>query len=343
MKTKTILLIITLIILSLSACSQKQESELETIAAGKNYVEVTEVEIKDIEETLTYSGTLEAAKAAFIGPELSMKIKDLLVDEGDVVTKGQLLAVMDNTQLKQAEAQFDVANKSYERMKTLKNSGSVDKQTFDQIESAYKTAQSAYEFIKNNTQIVAPFDGIITLRTKEEGESFSPMLPGAHGDPALFRIVNLDMLNMNLNISDVDINRVKKGQKAYIFVDSEPGKAFVGTVSFVSPEADIMSGTFPCEITISNKDHVLKPNQYAVTDIVIHTSHKTLVIPKEALIDEGIVVVVKNSVALKKNIETGLSNEKEIEVISGLHGGDLVIINGAIGLADESNVVIRNQ
>lgn len=343
MKLKTILLIITLIILSLSACSQKQEAELETIAAGKNYVEVTEVEIKDIEETVTYSGTLEAAKAAFIGPELSMKIKNLMVEEGDVVTKGQLLAVMDNTKLKQAEAQFDVANKSYERMKTLKNSGSVDKQTFDQVESAYKTAQSAYEFIKNNTQIVAPFDGIITLRTKEEGESFSPMLPGAHGDPALFRIVNLDMLKMNLNISDVDINRVKKGQKAYIFVDSEPEKAFIGTVSFVSPEADMMSGTFPCEIAIENKEHVLKPNQYAVTNIVIQISHNTLVIPKVALIDEGIVVVVKNSVASKKYIETGLSNEKEIEVISGLHGGDLVIINGAIGLADESNVVIRNH
>lgn len=343
MKLKTILLIITLIILSLAACSQKQEAELETIAAGKNYVEVTEVEIKDIEETVTYSGTLEAVKAASIGPELSMKIKNLMVDEGDAVTKGQLLAVMDNTQLKQAEAQFDVANKSYERMKTLKNSGSVDKQTFDQVESAFKTAQSAYEFIKNNTQIVAPFDGIITLRTKEEGESFSPMLPGAHGDPALFRIVNLDMLKMNLNISDVDINKVKKGQKAYIFVDSEPDKVFMGTVSFVSPEADKMSGTFPCEITISNKDHVLKPNQYAVTDIVIHTSLNAVVIPKVALIDEGIVVVVKNSIASKKNIEIGLSNEKEIEVISGLHGGELVIINGAIGLTDESNVVIRNQ
>ncbi|GEM_PF-947416 len=343
MKFKTILLIITLIILSLNACSQKQEVELETIAAGKNYVEVAEVEIKDIEETLTYSGTLEAAKAAFVGPELSMKIKNLMVKEGDVVTKGQLLALMDDTQLKQAEAQFDVAQKNYERMKTLKNSGSVDKQTFDQIESAFKTAQSAYEFIKNNTHIVAPLDGIVTLRTKQVGESFSPMLPGAHGDPALFRIVNLDKLKMNLNISDVDINRVKKGQKAYIFVDSEPGKAFIGTVSYVSPEADLMSGTFPCKIAIENKDHILKPNQYALTDIVVRTSINTLVIPKEALIGEGIVVVVKNSIASKKNIQTGLSNEKETEVISGLHGGDIVIINGAIGLADNAEVVIRNQ
>ena len=343
MKFKTILLIITLIILPLSACSPKKEAELETIVAGKNYVEVAEVEIKNIEETVTYSGTLEAAKAAFVGPELSMKIKNFLVDEGDAVTKGQLLAVMDSSQLKQAEAQFDVARKNYDRMKTLKNSGSVDKQTFDQIESAFKTAKSAYEFIKNNTQIVAPFDGIVTLRTKEEGESFSPMLPSAYGDPALFRIVNIDMLNMNLNISDVDINHIKKGQKAYIFVDSEPDKVFIGTVSFVSPEADMMSGTFPCEITIENKNHILKPNQYAVTDIVIQVSQNTLVIPKEALINDGIVVVVKNSVASKKNIETGLSNEKEIEVVSGLHGGNLVIINGAVGLSDGSNVVIRNH
>ena len=343
MKHKTIILTITLIVLFLSACSKKQEAELETIAAAKNYVDAAEVEIKTIEETVTYSGTLEAAKAAFVGPELSMKINKLLVDEGDVVTKGQLLAVMDNTKLKQAEAQFDMAKKNYDRMKSLKNAGSVDKQTFDQIESAFKTAQSAYEFVKNNTQIVAPLDGTVTLRTKQEGESYSAMLPSAYGDPALFRIVNLDVLKMNVNISDVDINKVKKGQKAYIYVDSEPGQAFIGTVSFVSPEADMMSGTFPCEIAIANKDHVLKPNQYAETNIVINVSDNTFVIPKYALIDEGIVFVVKNSVASKIKINTGLSNENEIEVISGLQGGDMVIINGAIGLPENSNVVIRNQ
>jgi len=272
-----------------------------------------------------------------------MKIKNLLVKEGDTVKKGQLLAVMDSTQLKQAEAQFDMAKKNYDRMKSLKNAGSVDKQTFDQIESAFKTAQSGYQFVKNNTQITAPFDGIVTLRTKQEGESYSAMLPSAYGDPALFRIVDLDVLKMNLNISDVDINKVKKGQKAYIFVDSEPGQAFIGKVSFVSPEADMMSGTFPCEITIENKNHLLKPNQYAVTDIVITASDKAYVIPKDALIAEGIVFVVKNSVASRKNIKIGLSNENEIEVTDGLGDGDLVVINGAIGLPENSNVVIRNK
>jgi RND family efflux transporter MFP subunit len=343
MKYKTIFLIITLILFSLSACSKKQEGELETVAAAKNYVDVAKVEIKTIEETVTYSGTLEAAKSAFVGPELSMKIKNLLVKEGDVVKKGQLLAVMDSTQLKQAEAQFDMAKKNYDRMKSLKNAGSVDKQTFDQIESAFKTAQSGYQFVKNNTQITAPFDGIVTLRTKQEGESYSAMLPSAYGDPALFRIVDLDVLKMNLNISDVDINKVKKGQKAYIYVDSEPGQAFIGKVSFVSPEADMMSGTFPCEIIIENKDHTLKPNQYAVTDIVIKVSDNAYVIPKDALIDEGIVFVVKNSVASRKNIKIGLSNENEIEVTDGLEAGDLVVINGAIGLPENSNIVIRNK
>ncbi len=343
MKYKTIFLIITLIIFSITACSKKHEGEIDTIVAAKNYVDVAEVEIKTIEETVTYSGTLEAVKAAFVGPELSMKIKNLMVKEGDVVKKGQLLAVMDSTQLKQAEAQFDMAKKNYDRMKSLKNTGSVDKQTFDQIESAFKTAQSGYQFVKNNTQITAPFDGIVTLRTKQEGESYSAMLPSSYGDPALFRIVDLDVLKMNLNISDVDINKVKKGQKAYIYVDSEPGQAFIGKVSFVSPEADMMSGTFPCEIIIENKNHTLKPNQYAVTDIVIKVSDNAYVIPKDALIGEGIVFVVNNSVASRKNIKIGLSNENEIEVTDGLVAGDLVVINGAIGLPENSNIVIRNK
>jgi len=343
MNYKIVTLALILIVMSFTACSQKAIVEEEIISTGKNIVQVEKVKIKDIEEVVTYSGTLEAEKAALVGPELSMKINKILVQEGDNVHKGQVLAIMDSTQLRQAEAQFEVAKKNYERMKSLKNTGSVDKQTFDQIESAYKTAESAYNFIKNNTQIKAPFDGIVTLRTKHEGESFSPMLPSAYGDPALFRIVTLDKLKMNVNISDVDINKIKKGQKAYIFVDSEPDQYFLGTVTFISPEADMMSGTFPCAINIDNRDHSLKPNQFALTDIVIKSSSKTLIIPKDALVDDNYVFVVSKSKASKQAITRGLSNETEVEILSGLSENDLVIIGGAIGLPDGSEVIIGNQ
>ncbi|HEX37264.1 MAG TPA: efflux RND transporter periplasmic adaptor subunit [Candidatus Cloacimonetes bacterium] len=338
MKYTKLLTGLILILIFILGCSKQETVEQEVISEGKNFVEVDKVIQKDIEEIITYSGKLKAYKSAYVAPEISIKVKEFVVDEGDQVTKGQLLALMDDTQLAQAKAQYDFAKKNYERILKLSNSGSMDKQTFDQTESAYLTAKAAYEYMKKNTEILAPIDGVVTMKMKKEGESFSPMMT-----PALMRIVNLDVLKMKFDISDVDINKIKTGQKAYIHVDSEPGKTFIGKVTFVSPEADVLSGTFPCEITIQNNDHALKPNQYAVADIVTEISPGTIVIPKTALLNDSFIYVVNNGIAQKKQVETGLSNELEVEIIKGLQPGNTVIISGGIGLKDGSEVHITNR
>jgi len=343
MKYTKLLTGLLLILLAIIGCSKKETVEQEIVSMEKNFVEVDNVAQKDIEEIITYSGTLEADQSAYVAPEISIKVKEYMVNEGDRVTKGQLIAKMDDTQLEQAKAQYDFAKKNYDRILKLSNSGSMDKQTFDQTESAYLTAMSAYEFMKKNTEIAAPIDGVVTLKTKKEGESFSPMMPGAYGNPALMRIVNLDVLKMNFNISDADINKIKIGQKAYIHVDSEPERSFIGKVTFVSPEADVMSGTFPCEITIQNNDHSLKPHQYAVADIVTDSSIETVVIPKTALLSEDYLYVVEGGLAIRKQVETGLSNEFEVEIKEGIKPGETVIISGGIGLKDGAEVLITNR
>ncbi len=343
MKYTKLCISLLLILIVVVGCSKKKSGAQEIVSTGKNFVTVDKVVKKDIEEIITYSGTLEADRSAYIAPEISIKVKKYLVEEGDQVKAGQLLAVMDDTQLEQAKAQYDFAKKNYDRILKLSNAGSMDKQTFDQAESAYLTAKSAYEFMKKNTDIVTPIDGIVTLRAKKVGETFSPMMPGVYGEPVLLRVVNLDVLKLNFNISDVDINKIKIGQKAYIRVDSDKDTIHFGKVTFVSPEADKMSGTFPCEITIQNKDHAIKPHQYAVADIVIDSSENTVVIPKSALMDSNALYVVKGGLAVQRKVTTGLSNELEVEIADGLEPGETVIVSGGIGLKDGAEVQIQNQ
>ncbi len=335
-------LLIGILMLFIISCQKKADIEKEEVVfSGANYVKVIEAINEDIMNYLEYSGILKAEKSAYIAPDLSLKIDNIVVREGEKVKKGDLLAVMDSTQLRQAKAQFENAKKNYNRMKELKAVGSIDDQTFDQIESAYKSAKAAYEFMLANTQIRAPFDGIISLKMKSAGESFSQMSPGPTGVPALLRLVNLDKIKAKIQVSDKDINKIKLRQKAIINVDSEPEKDFVGKITFISPEADMMSGTFTCEVSIDNRNHILKPGQFARVKIVLEEQKNALVVPQQAIVDTNYIYVVKQGKAIKKRVQLGIQNEHKAEVISGIENGDLVVVSGNVGLIDNAKVMIK--
>jgi len=324
-------------LIMLIACSKKEENKPEVESIGKNYVKVALAKQKTIEKFLLFTGNLEAVQEAYIGSGMSLRIKDILVDEGDIVNEGDTLVLMDDAQLKQAEAQLISAEKDYNRMKALKEKGSISSQSFDQIEAGYKAAKAGYEFMKNNTEITAPFSGVITAKLKKAGEEFTPMMGGA-----ILKLVNINKLKIKVCISDKDINLVKKGQRAKIFVDSYPDKAFPGSVNYVSPEADRMSGTFTCEILIDNKDERLKPGQYAKVKIIIAERKNVVVVPQNAVVNNNEIFIVENDKAIKRTIILGLQNENEIEVVKGVLAGETVVVSGNVGLKDDSQVEIKN-
>ncbi|MBC8313270.1 MAG: efflux RND transporter periplasmic adaptor subunit [Candidatus Cloacimonetes bacterium] len=326
-------------------CQKKSEEEkpkFKFLKSGKMYVEVAEVKRENISSYLEYSGKLKAEKSANIGSNLSLRIDDIVVEQGDIIRKGDLLAIMDSTQLNQAKAQFENAKEDFERMKKLKKSGSIDEQTFDKIKTLYETTKSSYKFALANTKITAPFDGIVSLKIKNEGENFSQMMPGSSGLTGILRIVNLDVLKATIDVSDQDINKIKLGQKAIVSVDNLPEMEFIGNVTFISPEADAMSGTFPCEIEIDNQNHILKPGQFTRVNIIIKNRKNVLTVPQKAIVDFNFVFIAKDDKAIRKEIEIGIQNENKAEILSGIEVGNFVIVSGNIGLKNGSKVVIRN-
>ena len=337
---KITLKLISIIIVALIifvACSKKQEPKSDVEFTGKNYVKVALAEQKSIEELLLFTGQLQAVQEAYIGSGMALRIKDILVEEGDIVNEGDLLLLMDDAQLKQAEAQFISAEKDYERMKVLKEKGSISDQAFDQVEAGYKAAKAGYEFLKSNTEIRAPFTGIITAKLKKAGEEFTPMMGGA-----ILKLVNINELKIKVCISDKDINLIKKGQKAKVSVDTYLDETFVGIVNYVSPEADKMSGTFTCEILIDNKDGRLKPGQYARVEIIITERKNAIVVPQKTVVNDNEIFVVENGRAIKRTVILGLQNEDEIEVVKGILPGERVVVSGNVGLKDGSQVEIKN-
>lgn len=326
----------------LLSCQNDSISENKTYQSA-NYVQVVPAAKKDFASYLNFSGTLFSEKSANIAPDVAARILKYVVKKGDFVHKGDVLAFLDSTQYVQAKAQYGSAAKSYRRMLNLKETGTIDQQTFEQVEAGYIAAKAAYKFMKANRMVKAPFNGFITEKLKNVGEVYMPMSFSPAG-PAILRLVNIDILKARAQVSDRDIPMIKLKQKAVVITESYPEQKFMGKVSFISPEADPMSGMFTVEITINNKDHKLKSNQFVNLSIVIDEQKNALVIPKEAFIrDSSVVFIANNNIAEKRSVMTGIESEDEIQVISGINAGDMVITKGNVGLKDGTKVLIKNN
>jgi RND family efflux transporter MFP subunit len=228
-------------------------------------------------------------------------------------------------------------------MLKLKETGTIDQQSFDQVEAGYITAKAAYKFMKGNSKVRAPFDGFITEKLKNAGEVYMPMSFSAAG-PAILRLVNIDNLKAKVQVSDRDIAKIKLTRNVIINTESYPDQQFMGRVSFISQEADLMSGTFTVEIKIDNKDRKLKPNQFVRLSIAIEEQKDALVIPKQALLkNSSVVFIVNNNIAERRAVTTGIESENEIQVVSGVSEGEMVITRGNVGLKDSTKVLIKNK
>ncbi|MCK4979755.1 MAG: efflux RND transporter periplasmic adaptor subunit, partial [Candidatus Delongbacteria bacterium] len=129
--------------------------------------------------------------------------------------------------------------------------------------------------------------------------------------------------------------------KAIITVDNSE-ENFIGIVSYVSPEAEMMSGTFSIEITINNDSNLLKHNQFARISLITQSSSNTIVIPQKSVLKSSYVFVAANGIAEKRKITLGIGNEYEIEIMTGIAEGEEVIVSGNIGLQAGDKIEIRN-
>lgn len=317
-----------LALMALFACQSKQEEEVKKeIIFGERYVEVAEVLQKDVSSYLNFSGKIQADGSVSVSPSLSGNILEMLVNVGDFVKQGDLLAKLESVQLDQTKIQYDNLKKNYERMIELRKSDSINQQSFEEVESAYLAAKSGYDFLKKNTEVRAPVSGTVSSIYTDENEYFDMMM-----DPYLLRIMNQDDLKVEFQVSDVDVAELKKGMKVIVSVDTYKNYEFEAALDFVSPEADMMSGSYSCEASLKATDLKLRNMQFARVKVLTKTSTNTLSLPPNAVIDNEFVFVVEDGKSRKAEVKPGLVNPEEIEVLSGVNRGDLVIIKGNSGM-----------
>ncbi len=324
------------------ACGQKKEVK-------NNKDTITPIEVKTvnrvvIDRDIELVGTLAAWKEANLGAQNTGRIQKIYVEEGNRVKQGDLLFEMDDTQLAQSKIQLQVTKDNYLRLKPLYETGSISKSQFDQVKAAYETAEKSYELLLTNTQFKAPFSGIITDKKLNEGEVFL-LSPGGATAPAIVSLMQINPLKLLINVSESNFKDVKLNQQVKINSDIYSGETFTGVINRIDPTINATTRTFEVEVKIANNNEKLRPGMFVRANIYLGKA-EGLVIPRSSVLKllgttsyYGFIADGENA----KRVELKLGKEinDNIEIVSGLKEGDLIVITGQGLLKDGSKVSIK--
>ena len=187
------------------------------------------------------------------------------------------------------------------------------------------------------TQVRAEVGGVISTCNVTEGATVNA------GSPAL-SIINIDSVKIAFNVTGDLVNNIHIGDAVNTFVDAVSSEPFNGVISTVAPAANGTTGLYPVEINIDNPDHLLKPGMFALSQLILSENTNAISVPINAVIEKDdekyVFTVDSNNVAHKVVVETGIENDTNIELTSGVNINDTVVIKGQDYLSDGSLVSI---
>lgn len=325
----------------LAGCSGKKDTQKDTNAVEAIPVKVQKLTKEDIARTLDYTANLQADEQVFYAPASTGRIEKIYVEVGDRIKKGQLLVEMDRTQLQQAEVQLKNLEAEYNRAKMLNETQSISKQAYDAAITQYEVAKTNVDFLKENTKMLAPFNGVVTGKYFENGEMYTGAAFGGASKPAIIAIEKINPLKAYVNLSEQYFLSVKQGTKVELKSNLFPDRVFEGTVSIVYPTIDPASRTFTVEVKIPNNEEALRPGMYGTINFFIGNT-ETVVAPAIAVLklqgaNNRYVFLNKDGKAKRVDVTLGKRFEDKVELISDeIHEGDELIVVGQGRLVDGS-------
>jgi membrane fusion protein (multidrug efflux system) len=308
-------------------------------------VEVAMVTSGDIASYWTGTATLEAEKETEVVAKVGGVVKRILVEEGDYITAGQMLAKLDDektaVQMEQAKANLDKLKSDYDRARELYDESLVSAQEFQRAKYEYDTQKASYDLCALDleyTAIRSPISGVVAERLIKVGNMVL-------ANSAVFRVTDPDPLLAVLHVPERQVGKLMDGQRATITVDALGEGEFAGRVDRISPVVDPSTGTIKVTVEVHDASRSLKPGMFARVNIVHNVHAGALLAPRDAIMeedDESTVFVVSDSTAFRRVVKTGYVNSVHIEVLEGLALGDTLVTTGKGSLKDSSRVEMVN-
>jgi membrane fusion protein (multidrug efflux system) len=336
--------------LLISACAQ------EGAEPGTNEAEDEEVVAIPVETgkptrgdiVAVYSGTapIEAFAEADVIAKVAGEVREILVEEGDDVEQGQVLARLDGDRLRleldQSQANLRKLQRDFERNVDLKEKGLISTGDFDKIRYDLEALQASYNLAKlelDYTQIRAPISGVISERFVRLGKTVS-------ANETAFRVTSFDPLVAYLHVPEREYRNIAEDQIVGIDIDALQGQRIIASVTRVSPVVDPQTGTFKITVEINDPERRIKPGMFGRISIVYDQHVNVLQVPRSAILEdsgETTVFVIEDGKAIRRRVETGYSNGGMIEIAEGLADDDKVVTVGQSGLKDDAVVTIINE
>jgi membrane fusion protein (multidrug efflux system) len=340
-------------------------TEAETPAAAVETtrsipVRTAVVGTRDLAETLSLTGTLDPRAQVTVVPELSARLERVLHNEGDRVTRGQLLAVLDDADFRlardRAKAALDVAeaNRAHARAEKeradslLKTGGITDKDHLAarvavQVAEA-STAQARSELAiaerqLGRSQIHAPISGRIAKRHADAGAIVTAGTP-------LYTIVDDAVFEFRSSVASNDFGKVKVGEHVTVTVDALPGFVAEGVVDRISPQVDARSRSFEVIIRVPGRPQLVS-GLFARAQVKVRDVPNSLTVPPAALVRDGSdpskaqTYVVLNNKVERRDVTVGVEVPDAVQVTDGLNAGELVVVDPPSALGPGTQVQIE--
>lgn len=315
----------------LVSCGKTEHLKNETEAVK---VKVEKVVFSEDGYESFYSGTVNEENSTSLSFSVMGTVKSVNVGLGSVVHRGQLLATIDDSSIRSAynaaKASLEQAEDAYRRMKELHDKGSLADIKWMDAQSKYQQACSMEEMARKNLddcKLYAPYSGVIASKSVEVGQNVSPGLP-------VFNIVDRQNLNVVVSVPETEISNVNRGQGAVIVIPALADMKVDGEVTEKGIKANPLSRSYEVKIKIKDGDALKRIMPGMITEVFMsgESSEQKIVIPANVLqLDENneyFVWLNNGGKASKRIVSCGDFTANGVIVVSGLHAGDEVIVEG---------------
>lgn len=328
-------------------------------------VSAATAELGPVNEAVTLVGSLRAEETVAVNPKVNGRVVEILVNIGDAVTAGDLIARLDDDelqqQLQQREAALEVnqavvnqrelelrnQGTMLDRAKGLAESGLMSAEELESSQTRYDVAQAQLNLARaqlvqaeasaaeigirvDQTRILAPISGLVGRRHVDPGAM-------VNASTSLATIVKLDTVKLVAAVPERDVSKVAAGATGTIYVDAIPGRSFRGEVARISPLLDPQTRTAQIEVVVPNPEHELKAEMFARLELDFGSKRDALRIPRQALVVRGEqqgVFVITDDIARFREIQIGLAEDDWLEITGGIAVGETVATMGANLLRD---------
>lgn len=310
-------------------------------------VTVSPVTIQPSKRLVNFVGTLYGDQEVTLSSQVEGQIKGLSADLGDSVTSGQIVAEIDDDQLRarlrETEAMLSKAQADEARGRQLVGSRVISPQEYESMKTHAAVAEAQRDTLRvtiRHARVTSPITGAVARRFVSAGEY---VRPGSQ----LFTLVAEDPLKLRGDVPERFAHELQTGQPVQVRVDAFPDTTFTGRLSRISPASNPENRSVAIEALVDNHDHQLRPGFFANAGVVTRADDRALMIPQEALITFAGVTklfVVANGTAHERQVRTGTRGGAGfVEITEGLEASEMVATSGLSKLENGIAVTVKQS